>query len=701
MRRRPVVASCILAGVAVVVPLHAAASSAATVLKYPAWTPPLALPGGGAEPSIRAPRFTNRTVNGTPAAYITAPAAANSNFWRVDEAVNPDGSHKFVSGPAVNFDGGTGGGDADLSVADSVGTNGCAPVAVSGLHNNDAFANFTTAVSTDCGKTFSGPNLFAVQNVADDRQWQTFDGASTNFLIYHKVDTGQIAVSRSLDGGNTYTSLSPSGETGVIDSATLPSVVNSSQVGNIVTDLSRPVSGIHYSNGDQVHTLWAIFEGPQSPTDNAAAQSDQSYNHNDTVYIGRSDDGGVTWADTRAFGVDPSTKRELNILFPVVSVDAAGNVYAVWSDQFKVQYVVSTNGGKTWSQAYQLNHDNLGTTPDSGRADVMPWVTAGANGAIDVVWYHGEGGATTNHRDPGTPGVTAWTVAFTQLFHAATLNPSGVPVPSVKQYNQDISGLIHQGDICQNGTLCISPTSSGDRTLLDYFEVALDSRGRAIVAYASDASTPGTSAVTFTRQNGGLSATTGRVVANLNFNTPPVNPACVAKWTVPSDSDSLSISPGMQNPQLDLLAGDFSLSTDQKTLQVKLTLANLSKAVPAGAWANEYYMQWTIGGTTYFTHTEVDLTGAISYHDGVVVVNGPSHLYQDNNTDTGSFGSGPNGVVEVDVPLANFKLAVGSVIPQPSGLTEVEIGGPAGGSLQQADTGGPQYDETIGAVCPA
>src|SRR5215212_5344487 len=52
------------------------------------FTAPITLPGGGAEPSIRNSR------DGA-AAYVSAPGINGSNFWRIDEVTNPDGSSSF------------------------------------------------------------------------------------------------------------------------------------------------------------------------------------------------------------------------------------------------------------------------------------------------------------------------------------------------------------------------------------------------------------------------------------------------------------------------------------------------------------------------------------------------------------------------------------------------------------------------------
>jgi hypothetical protein len=630
-----------------------------------AFTPPLPLPGGGAEPSIR------NAPDATYAAYISAPTGVGSNFWFVNEIKNADGSLSFKPN-LRSFDEGTGGGDSDIAVGNKVDpTTGCDPLVFSGLHNIDLLVNFTTSYSTDCGRGWASPNLFAVQNVGDDRQWMTFDGSKTVFLIFHKVDTSQIVVTQSLDGGATYTSFDPSGATGIIDAATMPSVFNTNQIGNITVDYTQPTGGT-YPNGEPIHALYAIFAGPKDAADNAAAQTDYNtgYNHNDAMYVAKSTDGGHTWVDTQIFSVDPSTHRELNMLFPVVAVDSAGTVYAAWSDGYKVQYSFSKDHGATWSKAYQVNPDNRGATPDAGHADVFPWIAAGSTGKLDVVWYQGSGGDTSGYRDPGTaanadtgdPG-TNWTVAFAQLFNANVADATGNPTPKVTVLDQDVSGVIHNGDICQNGLNCdpagvgIPP---GNRTLLDFFEVSVDKLGRANIAYASDydassGASTGTATVMYARQNGGLSAATGKAVTVQNVVPLAVNngTSCPGPQVLDPTGDayaSLQIGAdplGGSLDTFDITAVRFT-TPDASNLQVALTLNNLSAIPATGTAASLWRVFWTYNGTVYVVRATSNGPG-LQYYD-VATYDPAADGYTAIGTVPGTFAEGPNGTITWTVP---------------------------------------------------
>jgi len=615
-RRTTLIAACaLLAG-------GAAASAPARAASPPArFSTPMLLAGGGAEPSLRVPH------DGLSAAYVSAPTGLGSNFWRITEQRNKDKSISFVQSAVTQPDLGTGGGDSEISVGTKpAGESRCDTIAYSGLHNVDLLDNFTVAQSTDCGKTWSLANPYATQNTLTDRQWQAFDGAKTNFLIYHKVDTSQIVVSESIDGGLTYVSLSPDGAHGIIDAQTLPAAANTNQVGNIVVDLAHPTGSTNLLSGEPVHRMYAVFGAPRDAADNAQAQVDTNkqgagaYNHVDTIYLARSDDGGITWTDTKVFGVDPASHRELNMLFPVVDVDRAGNVYVAWSDGFKVEYAASTDGGKHFSKAHQVNHANRGldkatgaNKPDAGKSDLFPWIGAGANGLLDVVWYHGEGGAKASnlaYRDPGDKN-TRWSVGFAQIGKAQTAKPDELT------YSEAITPVVHRGDICQNGTFCSlvpvpgAPLSTGDRSLLDFFEVGIDNEGRANIALADNADAPGALQSAYIRQTTGISLTTGRKLRPQVVKPPKILCPSDGGFSDPAgDANAVAVStPLPSQPALDITRAWVSFDELKQQVVLHTKVLDLSQDPPAGSTGVDLEFSFAYGGVGYVASASHDATG--------------------------------------------------------------------------------------------
>lgn len=184
--------------------------------------------------------------------------------------------------------------------------------------------------------------------------------------------------------------------------------------------------------------------------------------------------------------------------------------------------------------------------------------------------------------------------------------------------------------------------------------------------------------------------------------TPPPS-SCTALWT--KGAHTATDTFGNQDPQLTLFEGDMATGSSG-TLVVKLTVEDLSESVPPGATGADWYMTWTYKGTVYFAQAQLGPVPGIAptFDDGTVQKVGTSSQYQTAHTDTGSFKVGKDGVVEIDVPLANVgSPATGDTLLQPAGATYIEIGvppNPAGAgaaSLQGVDTGGPGINYNIGS----
>jgi subtilase family serine protease len=162
---------------------------------------------------------------------------------------------------------------------------------------------------------------------------------------------------------------------------------------------------------------------------------------------------------------------------------------------------------------------------------------------------------------------------------------------------------------------------------------------------------------------------------------------------------------GNSDPQLSLLQGGMSLSIDGTKLRALLTVTNLQEAVPLGAGAAEWYAIWAYGGTTYFANAELSAVpgSTPTFADGTITQTGSSKQFNNaNSNDTGNFTLGPNGVVEIDVPLANIgKPPLNADFGNPAGQTNILVGAAGTGSLPTVDTGGPKCDYTLGAAAPA
>jgi hypothetical protein len=189
-------------------------------------------------------------------------------------------------------------------------------------------------------------------------------------------------------------------------------------------------------------------------------------------------------------------------IFPAGDIDTAGNVYVAWSmnnartNEFSIWFASSHDGGQNFYGPFQISQ-GPGTA-------VFPWISGGSANRVDVVWYQ-----SSTVGDPNTmPPAAAWNVMFAQSQNASTRQP-------VFTVSQASDHVIHHGEISTGGLI-----GSADRTLLDFFEVAIDRSGLANIAYADDHTTPGSARDYYAKQASGPLALTA-----------PTNPTCLANTT--------------------------------------------------------------------------------------------------------------------------------------------------------------------------
>lgn len=622
----PLAAVALLSAFAIVGPTPASASPplAAT------FNPNLLLPGSNnaAEPSIKDDRFGR--------SFVIGPTGSQCKAMRVSH----DGSSgKFIGAPDHNL----GGGDCDWAIGpQETGTAGATDsnIAYSSLDN---LANITVGKSSDGGNTFGPPNPAAAQVGGDDRMWQAPDpklnarGLDTVFMTFHDVSLVDIEMSISTDGGQTYAQSGP-----IINPTDVPQgqwegvgAFAGNELGNIV---ARRDSSGHL-------TLYSIFETSDSATDNASQGAAGTTNFN-RVYeaIGTVTDVTapalpiISWRNYEIFH-GPLGAR-YNRIFPVTAVDAAGRVYAFWSDGNQIDYK-SDPTGTTWSAAVAPRHI---PNPTGVNTAIMPWAEAGIGGIVDVVFYGASGGAGAQPNPQDDPN-NVWNAYMAQTVDRGTT----WGVFKASDHN------IHKGPLCIDGLNC-NLFGNRDRTLLDFFQVTIDpTNGAADIAYADDHASPGSAVMYYTRQCTGTSAKTGAALVNDCVVPPPPTPlpqgtTCPGPQVVDFVGDAPNNYPGGQGQNMDNLdiVNAFFKTPDANDIQVTLTINNLA-APPtpsnpnytSGLWT----VYWTFGGTTYFA--QATSTGpTFQFFDGVF--SGGS--FTNTKSISGVATPGSNGTFVMTVP---------------------------------------------------
>ena len=430
-----------------------------------AFTAPIALPfpAGQDQGNIGEPSIDVEPASGN--IYVTSPTgvpcgASNAEcvvFWR-----STDGGATFVQ-PAPNaFQSPLGGGDSDV-IHDGLGHVFAADLRTlvyTGIYR-----------SVDQGNTWTSTDM----GPCSDREWIAWGGpnAPTGPLtIYETQNSGACVPGalfqfwRSIDDGQSFI---PVSVVGANDLAQLGYTLDATVQGGVEAKLAV----------DQVSGALYIAWATQAIEDATGATTR-------ILVVSRSADGGATWQSHLAYAGPLGTS--IQNLFPVISVDNGGNVYAAFSTQLSGQLLgvyltTSTDRGTTWSTAKRVN--------PSDQTAVFPAIAAGDRGRVDLIWI-------------GTPGTTAsdptnqWNIYFGQSRNA----DQGAARWSTGQISTQV---MHRGDICNRGLNC--NIFGGNRDLADFITVTIDTDGNANAVWTDDAS-QSPKAIMFSKQIGG--PTTGK-----------------------------------------------------------------------------------------------------------------------------------------------------------------------------------------------
>ena len=638
--------------------------------------------GFGYEQNIRLdPTNPNRV-------YTSVPDSGSSDtswIWHSE-----DGGKTFKWVPAAKPTSGKviscpGGGDTELAV-DSAGR----------LYYADLYlANFSTARSDDHGATFNGLpgsdcNPAGVPDAVVDRQWYATDGDPLNggsiYLASDEVGQDQPVCGSSNEGNNTL----------VVYRSPLPG--------------AESLAGIQFAPGFKVTSAFLdpCAEGIMgnvevSPTTHHIfVIHDNAYL--DAIAIARcvnvsflTDPRGLSCVDLPLASF-PGYKTAGN--FPNLTIDRNGNLYAVWeqapvdstgyvTSDTVLKYSFSTSDGSTWSAPITIPTPGL-------HNNVYAWPAAGDDGRVDIAWYGTP--ATANDNDPvcgrnpdptarigntGTPlggpdAVTngIWSVYMVQTLNGHSRTPTfTAPILVGEHY-------VHKGSMQTIiGGLC------GQRTLGDFMQMRIGSKGEAQIAYGDSNSLPGSIATPhamYVRQNGGTGvfATTSPVAGD---------PILINAAPDPSGDGQLEANgtTTANFPNLDILSSSMAKpapadcsTSPAPCYRVKMTVNDLSAAVPAGLPASDGAVKWltqwlvpadpactdktlqgacSTGGKNFFVYAESDGTNVTCWSGETAAQQspGPVTTYPGLTQISGgacSFAPGVNGTITIDVPTAQVSL---------------------------------------------
>lgn len=444
-----------------------------------------------------------------------------------------DGGDQFnvVSPVGLRPDPPPGGGDTDV-VTDDQGN--------AYFVDLEALVNLGCAVSNDSGNSWR-KNAACVQATVVDRQWFAMDngptaaaGDNTIFLAYRQIPFGSFIYS------------SP-GSTGAAD----------------------PVGGLAYTNSGTNGPATGVSAGAPcgqlrfDPVKRNIYYPCAKGDHVE-ITVGHVNPGQRTGIVYRNVQAPKSPGTGPGKIFPGVATDAAGNLYAVWVDKgnLNVYYAASTDAGTTWGPVIQVNGNDANSS-------VFPWIQGGAAGQVVVAWY-GNASRLDSEAMPSWYANRQAASAFKWYGYVSLIGNAASATPTFAQ-QRFTEKPMHYGQICTGGLSCT--TSSGDRTMADYFSAALDRDGSVRLVYNDTTSQHHGAHLFETRQLAGPTALGGSVAKATPANPMPDRTG---------DARAPQYAPGGAGPNLPQL--DFTLlrlsQPNAGTLRVETQLSSLASLLP-------------------------------------------------------------------------------------------------------------------------
>ena len=308
------------------------------------------------------------------------------------------------------------------------------------------------------------------------------------------------------------------------------------------------------------------------------------------------------------------TVGDPDVLFAVLSMDSARNLFAVWAvdndspvlRQVFVSASSAASGWTAWTTPVQVSD---ASTRTGDATNVFPWIKAGGPGRADAVWY-----GSDKQVDPSSHNNQSWNVFMSQVVFPTDATGAITGAAPAKQLVKVTPHPMHYDDVCLQGSGCIA--SQGNRNLADFFVVTVDKTGAAEIVYDDTSNKlvqpPGTCTVqvadhcgagviTIARQSGGLGLFGTRVSGPSN---------APASGMFDASGDGLYPVIGSANQAgMDIRASNLSLSRDGKTLTVTMQVGDLAHPATTiagipGATNVQYVTRWQLGNTVYYAAME-------------------------------------------------------------------------------------------------
>lgn len=372
---------------------------------------------------------------------------------------------------------GTGGGDCEIHfLPDGTLVNSDLAITTSYVH-----------ISADGGKTWERGEDSGQEQ---DRQWFASYRDEELYNVYHGIVEEYEFFTRSTDAGQTWSAPILINSPDQLAGTPSPLDPQPGDTPNLIDQGYNTFSGpmlVDQKTGE-MYVLYSLSDAATN------VQSIHGFGATRGIVAAYSDDKGATWKNRYAVtgSVLGGTGTTNGAIFPWGTLGPDGTLYVLFNSnrggRFHTYYTYSKDHGESWSEPVKVSKG--AASPTAGGATVYVTGQAGAPGVLDIAWLE-----TTKGIGPDDEA-GEWDVVFAQVRGADTAKPT-IDVSTVSDHT------IHKGAICQMGLLCVT---GGDRSLGDFFELAIGPDGMAQIAWSDNGRDEEPKQVWWAKQSSGPSA---------------------------------------------------------------------------------------------------------------------------------------------------------------------------------------------------
>ena len=306
--------------------------------------------------------------------------------------------------------------------------------------------------------------------------------------------------------------------------------------------------------------------------------------------------------------------------FPIgfsLAIDAAGTVYASWSDlaDAHVYYSYSKDQARSWSTPQRVD-------PAGVRLTAWAWSRAGAPGRLAIAFWGNTTAPATAHSSYDLPNwYTKQREALEQPWWGyATVITNADTAQPVSHLSRFSDTPLHYGEVCQNNNNCFTASTvpiGGDVSVYDFFSFDVDRHGALLIPFDDTTNQFHSAQLYVARQDSGPSLLGG------SLGEPPHDGDTSGVGDAVGDAEQAQpgVPPGA--PTVSDLTGVQLSRPNPSTLEIRMTVAD--GTIPTGSGGFEWVTRFNAlsvpasgleSHRIFYAGVTVSPTGHLSYFAG-------------------------------------------------------------------------------------